>query len=80
MYRKRIPMGEVDAKGNEITPPGGLSREVLIKVDKNTMGRVGTFKQIMVPEMFTMADIYKEPSNKNGTDRGRKSGNKQPHA
>jgi replicative DNA helicase len=39
----------------------GYSNEVEVLVDKNTMGRTGTFKQFMQPEYFRVAD-YIEPT------------------
>jgi replicative DNA helicase len=37
----------------------GYSRMVDVRVDKNTVGRTGNFEQIMSPEYFRVADIYK---------------------
>lgn len=34
----------------------GYSNEVEVLVDKNTMGAPGTFKQVMIPEYFTVGD------------------------
>lgn len=36
----------------------GYSNETNVLIDKNTMGPTGTFKQIMQPEYFRVADIY----------------------
>ena len=38
----------------------GYSNEVDVLVDKNTMGATGTFRQLMQPEYFRVADIYTE--------------------
>jgi replicative DNA helicase len=38
----------------------GYSNEVQVLIDKNTMGAVGAFKQIMQPEYFRVGDIYQE--------------------
>lgn len=37
----------------------GYSNEVNVHFDKNTMGATGSFKQIMQPEYFRVADIHK---------------------
>lgn len=38
----------------------GYSNEVEVLVDKNTMGALGAFKQIMQPEYFRVGDIHRE--------------------
>lgn len=35
----------------------GYSNEIEVLVDKNTMGRTGTFKQVMQPEYFRVGDL-----------------------
>jgi len=42
----------------------GYSNTVDVRVDKNTVGRTGTFKQYMEPEFFRVADLHRVDLNK----------------
>jgi replicative DNA helicase len=52
----------------------GYSNKVNVLVDKNTVGKTGTFQQMMEPEFFRLGDIVQVPLNAsdyrwNGADR-----------
>jgi len=46
LHRDKLPAGEGSRYSNEVT----------IVVDKNTMGPTGTWKMLMEPERFSVAD------------------------
>lgn len=56
IHRERVSNGERDSAGREMIKPGGYSREVKLRVQKNTMGSNGTIRQYFKGETFQVFD------------------------
>lgn len=56
IQRERVKDGEFDSRGNQLVEPGGYSREAKIRVDKNTMGSTGAFRQYFKGDTYQVYD------------------------
>ncbi|GIV81804.1 MAG: replicative DNA helicase [Anaerolineae bacterium] len=63
LHRERMPDGETDASGHVVVEPGGYSRTVRVRLDKNTMGVTGQMEQFFVGETFSVFDLRQEASH-----------------
>lgn len=59
LHRERLEAGQVDAQGNQVVEPGGYSRELKVRFDKNTMGRTGVIEQFFSGPLFDIFDVEK---------------------
>jgi len=57
LHRDRAEGGETDAAGKLVVEPGGYSRTVQVRIDKNTLGPTGDFQQMMIAEHFAVTDL-----------------------
>lgn len=57
LHRKRLDDGMKAPNGGYIVEPGGYSPTVDVRIDKNTLGPTGDFKQIMKPSRFNVEDL-----------------------
>ncbi len=56
LLREKVDDGEYGPHGETIVEPGGYSREVKVRIDKNTMGKTGDFDQYLKAETFNVFD------------------------
>ena len=56
LLRDKVENGEFGPRGETIVEPGGYSREVKVRIDKNTMGKTGDFCQYLKAETFNVFD------------------------
>ncbi len=56
LMREKVDDGEFGQHGETIVEPGGYSREVKVRIDKNTMGKTGDFEQYLKAETFNVFD------------------------